>query len=88
MLNTDSEDQLYAFIEYSVLSQIKKALDDDVIIELRIEGHTDKRMPEPIGDKKWYQFFIMVLNLYGLCLQGNVISFLNIILSLRKIHMC
>jgi len=56
MLNTDSEDQLYTFIEYSVLSQIKKAFDDDVLIELRIEGHTDKRMPEPIGDKKWYQF--------------------------------
>ena len=53
MLNDDDREKLYGLIQDSIFHKIVLTLDNESLIALRIEGHTDKRKPKPIEGRKW-----------------------------------
>ena len=52
-LNDDDWGELYGFIQDSIFYKIVLSLDNESLIALRIEGHTDKRKPESREGRKW-----------------------------------
>ena len=44
---------MYGFIQDSIFHKIVQSLDNEALIALRIEGHTDRRKPELIEGRKW-----------------------------------
>ena len=52
-LNDDDRGKLYVLIQDSIFHKIVQSLDNESLIALRIEGHTDKRKPEHREGRKW-----------------------------------
>jgi len=52
-LTVDEWNKLYGFIEDSIYPKIIQSLDKESLISIRIEGHTDKRIPHFIYGRAW-----------------------------------